>query len=115
MLINHLMVTKDNDKKIKIKQDLIKESESFLILDENGAVYNKEKENLLKNGYNIKTLNFIKGEKSDNYDPFVYLQHSECPYRNLFKWISNKKIYLMEQLQIFFNFCQNFQIMKINL
>lgn len=41
MLINHLMVTKDNDKKIKIKQDLIKESESFLILDENGAVYNK--------------------------------------------------------------------------
>lgn len=63
MLINHLMVTKDNDKKIKIKQNLIKESESFLILDENGSVYNKEKENLLKNGYTIKILNFIKGEK----------------------------------------------------
>lgn len=91
MLINHLMVTKNNDKKIKIKQDFIKESESFLILDENGSIYNKEKENLLKNGYNIRTLNFIKGEDSDKYDPFLYLQHSECPYRNLFKWISNKK------------------------
>ena len=43
MLINHLMVTKDNDKKIKIKQDLIKESESFLILDENGLFIIKKK------------------------------------------------------------------------
>ena len=114
---NKLIVTKDVNKKNKIKQEIIdkNQNDSFLIFDENGDIYNKEKETLLKNGYNIKTLNFIKGEKSDNYDPFVYLQHSECPYRNLFKWISNKKIYLMEQLQIFFNFCQNFQIMKINL
>lgn len=72
MLINHLMVTKDNDKKIKIKQDLIKESESFLIFDENGYIYNKEKENLLKNGYNIKTLNFIKGEDSNKYYKRLY-------------------------------------------
>ena len=114
---NKLIITKDINKKDKIKQEIISENQndSFLIFDENGSIYNKEKENLLKNGYTIKTLNFIKGEKSNNYDPFLYLQHSECPYRNLFKWISNKKIYLMEQLQIFFNFCQYFHKMKINL
>ena len=50
MLNNHLMVTKDNNKKIKIKQDFIKESESFLILDENGTVYNNEKTNLINLG-----------------------------------------------------------------
>lgn len=48
MLNNHLMVTKDNDKKIKIKQDFIKESESFLILDENGYIYNKNKNNYMQ-------------------------------------------------------------------
>ena len=90
---NKLMVTKDINKKNKIKQEIIdkNQNDSFVIFDENGYFYNKEKENLLKNGYNVKTLNFIKGEDSNNYDPFVYLQHSECPYRNLFKWISNKK------------------------
>ena len=90
---NKLFVTKDINKKNKLKQEIINknQNDSFLIFDENGDIYNKEKENLLKNGYTIKTLNFIKGEKSDNYDPFLYLQPSECPYRNLFKWISNKK------------------------
>lgn len=90
---NKLIVTKDINKKNQIKQEIIdkNQNDSFLIFDENGYVYDKEKENLLKNGYNIKTLNFIKGDDSDKYDPFVYLQHSECPYRHLFRWISNKK------------------------
>ena len=76
---NKLIITKDINKKNKIKQEIIdkNQNDSFVIFDENG--------------YNIKTLNFIKGEDSNNYDPFLYLQHSECPYRNLFKWISNKK------------------------
>ena len=87
---NKLFVTKDINKKNKLKQEIINknQNDSFLIFDENGDIYNKEKENLLKNGYTIKTLNFIKGEKSDNYDPFLYLQHSECPYRNLYVIVS---------------------------
>ena len=60
---NKLIITKDINKKNKIKQEIIdkNQNDSFVIFDENGYIYNKEKENLLKNGYNIKTLNFIKG------------------------------------------------------
>lgn len=90
---NKLIITKDINKKYKIKQEIISknQNDSFVIFDENGNIYNKEKENLLKNGYTIKTINFINGKKSDNYDPFVYLQNSEYPYKNLFTWITNKK------------------------
>lgn len=90
---NKLIITKDINKKDKIKQEIIdkNQNDSFVIFDKNGNIYNKEKENLLKNGYTIKTINFINGKESDNYDPFLYLQHSEYPYRNLFTWITNKK------------------------
>ena len=54
---NKLIVTKDINKKNQIKQEIINknQNDSFLIFDENGSIYNKEKENLLKNGYTIKT------------------------------------------------------------
>lgn len=107
---NKLIITKDINKKNKIKQEIIdkNQNDSFVIFDENGYIYNKEKENLLKNGYNIKTLNFIKGEDSNNYDPFLYLQHSECPYRHLFRWISNKKNIFDGTIAYFLQFLSKF-------
>lgn len=107
---NKLIVTKDINKKNKLKQEIIdkNQNDSFVIFDENGYIYNKEKENLLKNGYNIKTLNFIKGEDSNNYDPFLYLQHSECPYRHLFRWISNKKNIFDGTIAYFLQFLSKF-------
>lgn len=89
MLINHLMVTKDNDKKIKIKQDLIKESESFLILDENGAVYNKEKDNLINLGYDIKIINFIDKNNTNHYNPINYFTENSL-LEGIYRWLTNK-------------------------
>ena len=92
MLINHLMVTKDNDKKIKIKQDLIKESESFLILDENGAVYNKEKDNLINLGYDIKIINFIDKNNTNHYNPLIYF-HENSNFEQIYYWLTNIKTF----------------------
>lgn len=92
MLINHLMVTKDNDKKIKIKQDLIKESESFLILDENGAVYNKEKDNLINLGYDIKIINFIDKNNTNHYNPLIYFNENSN-FEQIYYWLTNIKTF----------------------
>lgn len=94
MLINHLMVTKDNDKKIKIKQDLIKESESFLILDENGAVYNKEKDNLINLGYDIKIINFIDKNNTNHYNPLNYFTENNS-LEGIYRWLTNKTLSYM--------------------
>jgi len=94
MLINHLMVTKDNDKKIKIKQDLIKESESFLILDENGAVYNKEKDNLINLGYDIKIINFIDKNNTNHYNPLNYFTENNL-LEGIYRWLTNKTLSYM--------------------
>ena len=94
MLINHLMVTKDNDKKIKIKQDLIKESESFLILDENGAVYNKEKDNLINLGYDIKIINFIDKNNTNHYNPLNYFNENSL-LEGIYRWLTNKTLSYM--------------------
>lgn len=92
MLINHLMVTKDNDKKIKIKQDLIKESESFLILNENGAVYNKEKDNLINLGYDIKIINFIDKNNTNHYNPLNYFNENSN-FESIYYWLTNIKTF----------------------
>ena len=92
MLINHFMVTKDNDKKIKIKQDLIKESESFLILDENGAVYNKEKDNLINLGYDIKIINFIDKNNTNHYNPLIYFNENSN-FEQIYYWLTNIKTF----------------------
>lgn len=94
MLINHLMVTKDNDKKIKIKQDLIKESESFLILDENGAVYNKEKDNLINLRYDIKIINFIDKNNTNHYNPLNYFTENSL-LESIYRWLTNKTLSYM--------------------
>lgn len=92
MLINHLMVTKDNNKKIKIKQDLIKESESFLILDENGTVYDKEKANLINLGYDIKIINFIDKNNTNHYNPLIYFNENSN-FEPICYWLTNIKTF----------------------
>lgn len=94
MLINHLMVTKDNDKKIKIKQDLIKESERFLILDENGAIYNKGKDNLINLGYDIKIINFIDKNNTNHYNPLNYFTENSL-LESIYRWLTNKTLSCM--------------------
>lgn len=94
MLNNHLMVTKDNDKKIKIKQDFIKESESFLILDENGDVYNKEKTNLINLGYDIKIINFIDKNNTNHYNPLNYFTENSL-LESVYRWLTNKTLSYM--------------------
>lgn len=94
MLNNHLMVTKDNDKKIEIKQDLIKESENFLILDENGSVYNKEKSNLINLGYDIKIINFIDKNNTNHYNPLNYFTENNL-LEGIYRWLTNKTLSYM--------------------
>lgn len=92
MLNNHLMVTKDNDKKIKIKQDFIKESESFLILDENGTVYNNEKTNLINLGYDVKIINFIDINNTNHYNPLIYFNENSN-FESIYYWLTNIKTF----------------------
>ena len=94
MLNNHLMVTKDNNKKIKIKQDFIKESESFLILDENGDVYNKEKTNLINLGYDVKIINFIDKNNTNHYNPLNYFTENSL-LEGIYRWLTNKTLSYM--------------------
>ena len=94
MLNNHLMVTKDNNKKIKIKQDLIKESESFLILDENGTVYNKEKTNLINLGYDVKIINFVDKNNTNHYNPLKYFTENSL-LESIYRWLTNKTLSYM--------------------
>lgn len=94
MLNNHLMVTKDNDKKIKIKQDFIKESESFLILDENGDVYNKEKTNLINLGYDVKIINFVDKNNTNHYNPINYFTENSL-LEGIYRWLTNKTLSYM--------------------
>lgn len=92
MLNNHLMVTKDNDKKIKIKQNFIKESESFLILDENGDVYNKEKTNLINLGYDVKIINFVDKNNTNHYNPLNYFNENSN-FESIYYWLTNIKTF----------------------
>lgn len=94
MLNNHLMVTKNNDKKIKIKQDFIKESESFLILDENGDVYNKEKTNLINLGYDVKIINFVDKNNTNHYNPLNYFTENSL-LEGIYRWLTNKTLSYM--------------------
>ena len=94
MLNNHLMVTKDNDKKIKIKQDFIKESESFLILDENGTVYNNEKTNLINFGYDVKIINFVDKNNTNHYNPLNYFTENSL-LESIYRWLTNKTLSYM--------------------
>lgn len=94
MLNNHLMVTKDNNKKIKIKQDLIKESESFLILDENGTVYNKEKTNLINLGYDVKIINFVDKNNTNHYNPLNCFTENSL-LESIYRWLTNKTLSYM--------------------
>lgn len=47
---NKLIITKDINKKNKIKQEIIdkNQNDSFVIFDENGYIYNKEKRKFTK-------------------------------------------------------------------
>lgn len=94
MLNNHLMVTKDNNKKIKIKQDFIKESESFLILDENGTVYNNEKTNLINLGYDVKIINFVDKNNTNHYNPLNYFTENSL-LESIYRWLTNKTLSYM--------------------
>lgn len=79
-------------KKIKIKQDLIKESESFLILDENGTVYNKEKDNLINLGYDVKIINFIDKNNTNHYNPLIYFNENSN-FEPIYYWLTNIKTF----------------------
>lgn len=94
MLNNHLMVTKDKNKKLKIKQDFIKESEGFLILDENGYIYNKEKNNLMNLGYDVKIINFVDKNNTNHYNPINYFTENSL-LEGIYRWLTNKTLSYM--------------------
>ena len=81
-------------KKIEIKQDIIKESENFLILDENGSVYNKEKSNLINLGYDIKIINFIDKNNTNHYNPLNYFTENNL-LEGIYRWLTNKTLSYM--------------------
>ena len=70
------------------KPNIMQCNTSFIVLDPKGEILRDTGNLLKKEGYNIKVLDLINMEKSDCYNPFVYLKNDNDVQRlvtNLFK------------------------------
>jgi type IV secretion system protein VirD4 len=70
------------------KPNIMQCNTSFVILDPKGEILRSTANLLLKKGYKLRILDLINMEKSDSYNPFVYLRSDNDVQRlvtNLFK------------------------------
>ena len=58
----------------EVKPNLMQRNSSFIITDPKGEILRSEGEMLKENGYNVKVINLLEMDKSDCYNPFVYLR-----------------------------------------
>lgn len=58
----------------EVKPNLMQRNSSFIITDPKGEILRSEGEMLKANGYNEKVINLLEMDKSDCYNPFVYLR-----------------------------------------
>ena len=58
----------------EVKPNLMQRNSSFIITDPKGEILRTEGEMLKANGYNVKVINLLEMDKSDCYNPFVYLR-----------------------------------------
>lgn len=58
----------------EVKPNLMQRNSSFIITDPKGEILRSEGEMLRQNGYNVKVINLLEMDKSDCYNPFVYLR-----------------------------------------
>ncbi len=58
----------------EVKPNLMQRNSSFIITDPKGEILRSEGEMLKANGYNVKVINLLEMDKSDCYNPFVYLR-----------------------------------------
>ncbi len=58
----------------EVKPNLMQRNSSFIVTDPKGEILRSEGEMLKANGYNVKVINLLEMDKSDCYNPFVYLR-----------------------------------------
>ncbi len=58
----------------EVKPNLMQRNSSFIITDPKGEILRSEGKMLKANGYNVKVINLLEMDKSDCYNPFVYLR-----------------------------------------
>ena len=58
----------------EVKPNLMQRNSSFIITDPKGEILRSEGGMLKANGYNVKVINLLEMDKSDCYNPFVYLR-----------------------------------------
>jgi type IV secretion system protein VirD4 len=58
----------------EVKPNLMQRNSSFIVTDPKGEILRSEGEMLQANGYNVKVINLLEMDKSDCYNPFVYLR-----------------------------------------
>ena len=66
--------------------NILQMNSSFVIVDPAGEYYHHTKDILIKNGYQVKTINIIDTKSSNHYNPFSYL-HDERDIHFLAKYL----------------------------
>ena len=65
--------------KMYVRPNLLQRYMSYVITDKGGIMYNDSAELLKNSGYIVKTLNMLDPERSDKYNPFVYISdYDDC-------------------------------------
>ena len=58
----------------EVKPNLMQMNTSFITTDPKGEILRSEGDLLRKNGYNVKVINLLEMNRSDCYNPFVYIR-----------------------------------------
>ena len=79
-LNNNVLVVENGKQSDIVKQNILQANSNFVVVDPEGELLNSTKSILEKQGYTIKTINFINPETSDHYNPFQYFSNEYDAY-----------------------------------
>lgn len=82
---NMLLVASSGDFKTTsvVEPNLLQMSSTYIMLDVKGETQRKLGNVFLEAGYNVRSLNFKQPDKSDRYNPFVYIEKEEDLLRTI--------------------------------
>ena len=73
----------------EVKPNLMQLNTSFVATDPKGEILRSEGEMLKKNGYNVRVINLLEMDKSDCYNPFMYIRKETDVVKLVTNLISN--------------------------
>ena len=73
-LNNNVLVVENGKQSDIVKQNILQANSNFVVVDPEGELLKETRDFLEKQGYKIKTIDFISPEESDGYNPFCYFK-----------------------------------------